>query len=214
MGFPGVGSHSLVRRSSWPRDQTWFSCIAGGFFTVWATRVWSSHPENRIKTRQMIRQREDGRESMHVSVWFKQFNLHLPEWDVNRYDLNWKKQVRALEAQYLETWQERSEEMGVDSQVRRNFSCCCRYCRTIWFTQLGIRVTLIKKKKKKVSKTGTYLAVQWLGLHASNCRGPGFNPWSGSKDPACCCMVQQEKREKFEKKRLKGRRGRKRKKGW
>ena len=52
---------------------------------------------------------------MHVSVWCQQFNLHLPEWDVNRYDLNWKKQVRALKAYYLEIWQEISEEMGVDS---------------------------------------------------------------------------------------------------
>ena len=26
------------RGSSWPRDQTWISCIAGRFFTVWATR--------------------------------------------------------------------------------------------------------------------------------------------------------------------------------
>ena len=26
------------RRSSWPRDQTWVSCTAGRFFTVWATR--------------------------------------------------------------------------------------------------------------------------------------------------------------------------------
>ena len=26
------------RGSSWPRDQTWVSCIAGGCFTVWATR--------------------------------------------------------------------------------------------------------------------------------------------------------------------------------
>ena len=24
--------------SSWPRDRTWVSCIAGGFFTVWANR--------------------------------------------------------------------------------------------------------------------------------------------------------------------------------
>ena len=24
--------------SSWPRDQTWVSCIAGRFFTIWATR--------------------------------------------------------------------------------------------------------------------------------------------------------------------------------
>ena len=111
----------LFRRSSWPRDRTWFSRIAGGFFTVWATRVWSSHPENRIKTRQMIRQWEDGRESIHVSVWFKQFNLHLPEWDVNRYDLNWKKQVKALEAHCLEIGQERSEEMGVVTSEEKLF---------------------------------------------------------------------------------------------
>ena len=30
------------RRSSWSRDQSWVSCIAGRFFTIWATReVWS-----------------------------------------------------------------------------------------------------------------------------------------------------------------------------
>ena len=26
------------RGSSWPRDQTWVSCTAGKFFTIWATR--------------------------------------------------------------------------------------------------------------------------------------------------------------------------------
>ena len=26
------------RESSWPRDQTWVSCIAGRLFTIWATR--------------------------------------------------------------------------------------------------------------------------------------------------------------------------------
>ena len=28
----------FFRRSSWPRDWTWVSCIAGRFFTIWATR--------------------------------------------------------------------------------------------------------------------------------------------------------------------------------
>ena len=28
----------LSRGSSWPREQTWVSCIAGKFFTIWATR--------------------------------------------------------------------------------------------------------------------------------------------------------------------------------
>ena len=28
----------FYRESSWPRDQTWISCTAGGLFTIWATR--------------------------------------------------------------------------------------------------------------------------------------------------------------------------------
>ena len=34
----GVGSPSLLRGSSQPKDRTQVSCIAGGFFTIWATR--------------------------------------------------------------------------------------------------------------------------------------------------------------------------------
>ena len=30
--------HSLLQGSSWPKDRTWVSCIAGRFFTIWATR--------------------------------------------------------------------------------------------------------------------------------------------------------------------------------
>ena len=34
----GVGSLSLLQQSSWPRNPTRVSCIAGGFFTNWAIR--------------------------------------------------------------------------------------------------------------------------------------------------------------------------------
>ena len=34
----GVGSLSLLQQSSSPRNQTGASCIAGGFFTSWATK--------------------------------------------------------------------------------------------------------------------------------------------------------------------------------
>ena len=34
----GVGCHSLLQGSSWPKDWTWVSHIAGRFFTIWATR--------------------------------------------------------------------------------------------------------------------------------------------------------------------------------
>ena len=38
-----VGSLSLLQGSSQPRDQTQVSCIAGGFFTSWATRETQEH---------------------------------------------------------------------------------------------------------------------------------------------------------------------------
>ena len=34
----GVGCHFLLKASSWLRDGTWVSCLAGRFFTIWATR--------------------------------------------------------------------------------------------------------------------------------------------------------------------------------
>ena len=41
MGFfsknTGVGSHPFSRGSSWLRNRTGVSCVAGGFFTNWAT---------------------------------------------------------------------------------------------------------------------------------------------------------------------------------
>ena len=39
----GVGSLSLLQGSSQPRDQTQVSCIAGRFFTSWATRETQEH---------------------------------------------------------------------------------------------------------------------------------------------------------------------------
>ena len=37
------------RGSSWPRDQTWFSCIAGRFFTIWATREAIKDKQKNLK---------------------------------------------------------------------------------------------------------------------------------------------------------------------
>ena len=34
----GAGSHSLLQGMFPTQDQTWVSCIEGGFFTVWTTR--------------------------------------------------------------------------------------------------------------------------------------------------------------------------------
>ena len=49
----GVGSLSLLQGSSQPRDPTRVSCIAGGFFTSWATRedqeYWSGYPISSVE---------------------------------------------------------------------------------------------------------------------------------------------------------------------
>ena len=36
--------YSLSSGSSWPRNRTGVSGIAGGFFTIWATRIWGIEP--------------------------------------------------------------------------------------------------------------------------------------------------------------------------
>ena len=41
-------------RSSQLRDQTWVSCIAGGFFTVWATREALHRPGANVPTLHMV----------------------------------------------------------------------------------------------------------------------------------------------------------------
>ena len=40
---------SFSKESSWPRDQTRVSCIAGRFFTIWATRDTYQHIIQKIK---------------------------------------------------------------------------------------------------------------------------------------------------------------------
>ena len=51
----GVGSYPFSSRSSWPRNQTRISCIAGRLFTIWATREaqlstdsWSEQPQHSL----------------------------------------------------------------------------------------------------------------------------------------------------------------------
>ena len=44
----GVGCHFLLRGSSWPRDQTRISHIAGRCFTIWATREAMDRTVNQL----------------------------------------------------------------------------------------------------------------------------------------------------------------------
>ena len=45
---------SFFRGSSWPRDQTQVCCIAGGFFTIWATREATDNNNNNSKNNTII----------------------------------------------------------------------------------------------------------------------------------------------------------------
>ena len=45
---------SLSMGSSWPRDQTRVSCIAGGFFTIWATKEAPVKDRTRFQSRSMV----------------------------------------------------------------------------------------------------------------------------------------------------------------
>ena len=63
----GVGSHFLSQESSRPRDWTQVSCIAGRFFTIWATRegIWCREPAWRtLPTAKVMR-----KEARHTQRW-------------------------------------------------------------------------------------------------------------------------------------------------
>ena len=45
---------SFFRGSSWPRDRTQVCCIAGGFFTIWATREATDNNNNNSKNNNTI----------------------------------------------------------------------------------------------------------------------------------------------------------------
>ena len=74
----GVGCHSFLQGSSWLRDWTQISCIAGRFSTVWATREGGSLlgpylDETCIMPSQWERWYEGPREAM----WVDTFSSHL-----------------------------------------------------------------------------------------------------------------------------------------
>ena len=63
----GVGSHFLSQESSRPRDWIQVSCIAGRFFTIWATRegIWCREPAWRtLPTAKVMR-----KEARHTQRW-------------------------------------------------------------------------------------------------------------------------------------------------
>ena len=51
------------------------------------------------------------------------------------------------------------------------------------------------KSRKNDKQTGTSLVVQWLRL-CLQCRGRGFNPWIGNKDPTCLKAKTQNIKQK------------------
>ena len=67
--------------SSWPKDHTCFSCTAGGFFTIWATReiaqIGKQDPRFLSYCCQIIKQSFDKASSNTWNTWFFTFNIYI-----------------------------------------------------------------------------------------------------------------------------------------
>ena len=73
----GVGCHASSRGSSQPRDGTRVSCIAGRFFTIWATRD-TLKGKSKIKyMKEEKRTTSDQQDFIDVSIWNKSIGLVL-----------------------------------------------------------------------------------------------------------------------------------------
>ena len=78
----GVGCHFLSRGSSWPRDQTQVSCIAGKCFNLWATReaqCKNSHTQIFFNFNLLLPQRYHSSSCVCVSLAFLRVRMSLME---------------------------------------------------------------------------------------------------------------------------------------
>ena len=65
------------RQSSWPREHTWVSCIAGGFFTFWTTREVQYILLVRIKSQERITQKHEYKETGIIGDHLRVFLPHM-----------------------------------------------------------------------------------------------------------------------------------------
>ena len=81
------------RGSSWPRDQTWISCMAGRFFTIWATR----------EARQLVVYRGKGGGGIVREFGMDTYTLLYWKWITNKVPpyISWNSTQR-----YVATWME------------------------------------------------------------------------------------------------------------
>ena len=90
---------SFSRRSSWLRDRTRVSCIAGGFFTIWATRdVLGSHSLSKAKLgSEMFLLYQEKEQSCFVfffAVYLKQIPCRTPERWKDKFGRKMKRTVK------------------------------------------------------------------------------------------------------------------------
>ena len=67
---------------------------------------------------------------------------------------------------------------GGCGEIRAPVHCWweCKMVQPLWRT---VWLVVVQKIRNRISTWGTSLVVQWVRL-CSQCRGPGFNPWSGN----------------------------------
>ena len=83
------------RGSSWPRDQTWVSCIAGRLFTVWATREAQRYAKEDKSTL---------RSSSRVCVYFCKSEFLTPPWWKREYNQPETRKVATLPSWGAQGW--------------------------------------------------------------------------------------------------------------
>ena len=81
----GVGCHFLLQGSSWPRDRTEISCIAGRFFTIQATMI-ACQKAISLTTKAVIREvlKSWGVDNRKIKSKFLLWKCHLAHWRLTK----------------------------------------------------------------------------------------------------------------------------------
>ena len=77
---------SFSRGSSWPRDQTWVSHIAGRCFNLWATMEWHGVAAKEDRRRDATDNEKHVSQNMFLSCYFKGGFLQRKSWE---FIINW-----------------------------------------------------------------------------------------------------------------------------
>ena len=153
------------RGSSQPRGQTWVSCIAGRFFTLWTTReAWRR--QKKVK----MRKGTGGKGGINKG---KQ--------DTEGWQARKPMCSRNSKRDWGGSWLAQMRQEGKEGVTRARAPRWCSGFVSFSSGQWGgVKVCYIKQWPEKMT-LGTSLLVQWLGLWAPNAGDVGLIPGQGTR---------------------------------